>query len=236
MMQLKNKLFLLFLLIIICSSSGMLTYNILYLIDEYRYKNVEYEEITHFEIAEQKSVIAEQVLHAGGVMPLLAGESEALDWVSAQIKERPIIIIEEEIPLTEQANFIDNLTDEEIDLICRIAYKEAGNQCEDGKRAVIEVIINRVMHEVFPDTIYDVLSAPTQFSTWAKKDEVSQEHIDIMKEVLYIVRDAKESVFVKYIEEAGYDCSPEDYVYFAQEQQSYHNNPIRIEGHSFGTR
>lgn len=236
MMQLKNKLFLLFLLIIICVSNGVLTYNILYLIDEYKYNNMEYEEITHFEIAEQKSVIAEQVLPAGGVVPLLAGESEALDWVSAQIKERPIIIIEEEIPLTKQANFIDNLTDEEIDLICRIAYREAGNQCEDGKRAVIEVIINRVMHEVFPNTVYDVLSAPTQFSTWVKRDEVSQQHINMMKEVLYIVRDAEESVFVKYIEEAGYDCSPEDYVYFAQEQQSYHNNLIRIEGHSFGTR
>ena len=236
MMQLKNKLFLLFLLVVICGSSAILTYNVLYLIDEYRYNNIEYEEITHFEIAEQKSVIAEQVLPAGGVTPLLAGEPEALNWALAQSKEKPTIIIEEEVPLTEQANFIDNLTDEEIDLICRIAYREAGNQCEDGKRAVIEVIINRVMHEVFPNTVYDVLSAPTQFSTWAKRDEVSQQHINMMKEVLYIVRDAEESVFVKYIEEAGYDCSPEDYVYFAQEQQSYHNNPIRIEGHSFGTR
>ena len=237
MMQLKDRLFLLFSLVVIFFSSAILTYNVLCLIEEYNDNKIEeYEEVTQFEIAEQKSVITEPVLPAGGVMPLLAGDPDALDWASAQIKNRPIIIEEEEIPLTEQANFINNLTDEEIDLICRIAYKEAGNQCEDGKRAVIEVIINRVMQEKFPDTVYGVLSASGQFSTWARKDEVSQENIDKMKEILYIVRDAQESAFVKYIEEAELDASPEDYVYFARDKQSYHNNAIRIEDHSFGTR
>lgn len=55
-------------------------------------------------------------------------------------------------------------TDEEIELIARLAYAEAGNQCELGKRLVIDVILNRLEHENFPKTVEGVINQTNQFS------------------------------------------------------------------------
>lgn len=46
------------------------------------------------------------------------------------------------------ADKIDELEDYEKVLICQITFREAGNQSIEGKRAVIEVILNRVMDDV----------------------------------------------------------------------------------------
>lgn len=41
---------------------------------------------------------------------------------------------------------------------------EAGNQSLEGKRLVVDVILNRVDHEDFPDNITDVIFQKNQFS------------------------------------------------------------------------
>ena len=46
-----------------------------------------------------------------------------------------------------------------------VTFREAGNQSVEGKRAVIEVILNRVKTDVWPDTVELVLSQPRQFMT-----------------------------------------------------------------------
>ena len=42
---------------------------------------------------------------------------------------------------------------------------EAEGECEEGKRLVIDTILNRVDSEHFPDTVYEVIYQPNQFSS-----------------------------------------------------------------------
>lgn len=54
---------------------------------------------------------------------------------------------------------------DEQELLARVVEAEAGNQGIIGKRLVVAVIYNRVESEKFPNTIYEVLTSPHQFST-----------------------------------------------------------------------
>lgn len=63
---------------------------------------------------------------------------------------------------TEEQGY--QFTEEEINLIARLTYAEAGNQSELGKRLVIDVVLNRLGHPNFPDTVYDVIYQENQFS------------------------------------------------------------------------
>lgn len=51
------------------------------------------------------------------------------------------------------------------ELLARVVEAEAGNQGITGKRLVVAVIYNRVESEKFPNTVYEVLTSPHQFST-----------------------------------------------------------------------
>lgn len=53
----------------------------------------------------------------------------------------------------------------ELELLERVVEAEAGNQGLIGKRLVVSVIYNRVDSEKFPNSIYEVLVSPHQFST-----------------------------------------------------------------------
>lgn len=53
----------------------------------------------------------------------------------------------------------------EQELFERVVEAEAGNQGLQGKRYVAAVVYNRVASDRFPNTIYEVLVAPGQFST-----------------------------------------------------------------------
>ena len=67
----------------------------------------------------------------------------------------------------------------EAELLERVVEAEAGNQGLLGKRLVVSVIYNRVESDKFPNTIYEVLTAPHQFGpVWngaAEKVTVSDE-------------------------------------------------------------
>lgn len=52
----------------------------------------------------------------------------------------------------------------EVYLIALMTMTEAEGEPEDGKRMVIDTALNRVDHKAFPDTIYDVIYQPHQFS------------------------------------------------------------------------
>lgn len=77
-------------------------------------------------------------------------------------------------------------TEEEINLLATLVMAEAGNQSELGKRLVIDTVLNRVDHEAFPDTIYDVIYQPNQFSpaTYGTINNYypTEEHIQLVKE------------------------------------------------------
>ena len=62
------------------------------------------------------------------------------------------------------------LTSDEIVLLEKIVFREAGNQSLVGQEAVAEVILNRMISDKYPDTLYEVLSQSGQFSSWSVRN------------------------------------------------------------------
>ena len=64
-----------------------------------------------------------------------------------------------------------NYTEDELYWLAKIVYAEAFYDCDEGQQAVANVVINRVNHSEFPDTIYNVIWQKTgklyQFSPCA---------------------------------------------------------------------
>ena len=98
-------------------------------------------------------------------------ERERWERIEAGLEENPYEIQKphEEIPITE-------LTEEdlkemdyfgELELLAQLVEAEAGNQDLTGKRLVVDVVLNRVDCELFPNTIEEVIKQPGQFSTWS---------------------------------------------------------------------
>ena len=52
----------------------------------------------------------------------------------------------------------------EMELLAQLVEAEAGNQCFEGKCLVVDVVLNRVESEEFPDTIEEVIFQDGQFS------------------------------------------------------------------------
>ena len=81
-----------------------------------------------------------------------------------------------------------NITSSEIELLAHLVRCEAGNQSIEGKRAVVDVILNRIDSEAFPDNVYDVIYQSGQFAcvtdgNWEKYankiDETDYEAIEL---------------------------------------------------------
>lgn len=93
-----------------------------------------------------------------------------------------VTIIEEEEP---EEYYI---SEEDIDLIAIVTMAEAEGECEEGKRLVIDTILNRVDSEHFPDTVYDVVYQKNQFtSMWngrADRCYVKEDIVQLVKEEL----------------------------------------------------
>ena len=140
-------------------------------------------------------------------------------------KEEPKTEEETVIPIQNNSfnNYgviINSLSEQDKELICRVAYLEAGNQCLEGQRAVIEVILNRVCGAKWPNTVTEVLSAPHQFSTWKNISKVSPDQVAKMYNVLNVVATANDTIL-----------PDAEYVYFNNRSSSKSN--IKIQGHWF---
>lgn len=89
--------------------------------------------------------------------------------ISTVIDETEIHEDYEEISEEERESIIFDETslasEEDVALIALVTMAEAEGECEEGKRLVIDTILNRVDSEYFPDTIYDVIYQPSQFSS-----------------------------------------------------------------------
>lgn len=76
----------------------------------------------------------------------------------------------EEQPILNSRYSSIEITAEERDELAAVVYLEARNQSAEGQQAVVEVVLNRVLHSGFPGSVHDVLhegertSCP-QFST-----------------------------------------------------------------------
>lgn len=57
------------------------------------------------------------------------------------------------------------VSEEDIDLIALVTMAEAEGESEYGKRLVIDTILNRVDSEYYPNTVFEVVYQPDQFSS-----------------------------------------------------------------------
>lgn len=87
------------------------------------------------------------------------------------------------IDIYEEENL---MSDQDVELIALIVMAEAEGECEEGKRLVIDTILNRADSEHFPDTISEVIYQPNQFeSVWngrTDRCEVLDYICDLVKE------------------------------------------------------
>lgn len=80
------------------------------------------------------------------------------------------------------------ISGKDVRLIALVTMAEAEGECEEGKRLVIDTILNRVDSRYFPDTVYDVVYQPYHFSSmWngrAERCEVREEICQMVIEEL----------------------------------------------------
>ena len=78
--------------------------------------------------------------------------------------------VPEPAPVRNERYAAIEISEAEIEELAQVTFAEAGNQSAEGQQAVVEVILNRVLHPAFPDTVHDVLhqdehTKVPQFST-----------------------------------------------------------------------
>lgn len=79
---------------------------------------------------------------------------------------------------------------EDIELIALVTMAEAEGECEEGKRLVIDTILNRLYSEHWPDTVSEVIYQPDQFtSMWNGRVDrcyVSEDICRLVEQELYL--------------------------------------------------
>jgi spore germination cell wall hydrolase CwlJ-like protein len=128
-----------------------------------------------------------------------------------------------EVQKTEKKKESENkwnisLSHEEIDLLAKIVWIECRGESDKGQQAVIEVIFNRMIHESFNGTLYEVLSKKRQFSSWKSRNKA--EPTDKEYKNIYIVLNGESEIL---------DL---DTVYFSTSPRNK-NITIHIGGHYF---
>lgn len=94
-------------------------------------------------------------------------------------KTEPVITVSQEESITEA---IPEMSREDVELIVLVTMAEAEGECEEGKRLVIDTVLNRVDSEYFPDTVYEVIYQPNQFSSmWNGRVDRCEVREDICK-------------------------------------------------------
>ena len=98
--------------------------------------------------------------------------TESLEYLGPKIEEmitdevETIDIVE---PIIEAEETVDepiiSVSNEDIELLALVTMAEAEGESEEGKRMVIDTILNRVDSERFDNTISEVIYAPNQFTS-----------------------------------------------------------------------
>lgn len=101
--------------------------------------------------------------------PVTTNEESVVDeviveevYVEEIVEETEPEIVEE---VTDEIVYDDTISDYEVDLLALVTMAEAEGESEEGQRLVIDVILNRVDSGYFPNTIYDVIYEPYQFTS-----------------------------------------------------------------------
>ena len=103
----------------------------------------------------EASILTESLEHLGPkIEEMITDEVETIDIVE------PIIEAEETVDEP-----IISVSNEDIELLALVTMAEAEGESEEGKRMVIDTILNRVDSERFDNTISEVIYAPNQFTS-----------------------------------------------------------------------
>ena len=89
-------------------------------------------------------------------------ELTTVEPIDVSIEEVEVTEVAEATPEPVSAKVYDS-----IDLIALCTEAEAGNQDLEGKRLVVDVILNRVDDPDFPNTVREVITQRNQFETWS---------------------------------------------------------------------
>jgi len=111
-----------------------------------------------------------------------------------------------------------SLSKDEINLLANIIWLESRGESETGRKAVCEVIFNRMIHDKFNGTLYEVLSAKNQFSSWGGRNKAKPSE-DIYKDIDQVLS-GKTQVLSK------------DYVYFSTSPRN-NKGVVKIGNHYF---
>ena len=96
---------------------------------------------------------------------------------------------------------------EDMELIALVTMAEAEGECEEGKRLVIDTILNRVDHELFPNTVTEVIYQEGQFSCmWNGRSDRCYVKDDICELVQEEIRNRTDSN-VMFFTAGGYNPS-----------------------------
>lgn len=113
------------------------------------------------------------------------------------------------------------ISNEDIDLIALVTMAEAEGECEEGKRLVIDTILNRMDSDHFPDTIYDVVYQKNQFtSMW--NGRINR---------CYVMEDIRKLVIDELRCRTNYDV-----IFFRTKHYSEYGSPLfKVEHHYFSS-
>lgn len=116
-------------------------------------------------IQEQETINEDKVYLS--VEPVQQEEVTSVDTIDVSTQEEIVEEVDiEEIEIVEEPIIEEpTISDWEIDLIALVTMAEAEDEPELGQRLVIDTILNRVDSERFPNSIYDVIYQPHQFSS-----------------------------------------------------------------------
>ena len=118
----------------------------------------------------------------------------AIQLIIFTSKTETIIVVEklEVKPIINKEK--TTMSNEEIELIALVTMAEAEGEPEEGKRLVIDTILNRVDHKSFPNTVSDVIYQKDQFtSMWNGRLNSCYASDDICKLVKEDVESRKDS-------------------------------------------
>lgn len=108
-----------------------------------------------------------------------------------------------------------------MEILARITYVEAGNQDLTGKRYVVDVVLNRVDSNEFPDTIEGVIFQDNQFAVI--KNGAFEKAAGNITEECY------EAVKLEYENRLN-----DDILYFSRGKSPYATNHFKHQDHWFG--
>ena len=119
---------------------------------------------------------------------------------------------------SSENNFI---SEEDINLIALVTMAEAEDECEEGKRLVIDTILNRLDSEEFPNTVSGVIFEPYQFPSMTNG---RVERCEVRDDICTLVKEELQS-------RSNYDC-----IFFRTDYYSDYGTPLfKVDNHYFSS-